>query len=247
MDMNWKDISVFQWQQLNDLFLKSKELNELDLAIQSAAICTRMTENEIDSLPIEDLNPLLKSIQFIHEEIKPEPQSYIKINGRKYKCIYDVRKIPAARYIETKHFSQDVNGNLHKIAACMVMPMKKTLFGWKLDKYDASRHEDYAQDMLEAPITAILGSVVFFYQVYRNWIKSSKDYLIREMMENKLTRYQAEAVHQSLCSIMDGYTKPNWLLHSKESRLKRLMSYLQSNSLMTWHILNRKANTKQKN
>ena len=246
MDMNWKDISVFQWQQLNDLFLKSKELNELDLAIQSAAICTRMTENEIDSLPIEDLNPLLKSIQFIHEEIKPEPESYIKINGRKYKCIYDVRKIPAARYIETKHFSQDVNGNLHKIAACMVMPMKKTLFGWKLDKYDASRHEDYAQDMLEAPITAILGSVVFFYQVYRNWIKSSKDYLIAEMSK-KMSRYQAEAVYQTLCDTMDGYTKPSWLLHSKRSRWNKHMKSLHFNTLMTLLTSKRKANMKPSN
>jgi len=191
--MNWKDLNVFQWQQLNDLFLKSKDATDLDLAISAASICTGLTEHEIDSLPVSDLTPLLKVISFIHEELKPQPERFIKLKGKRYKCIYDVRKIPAARYIETN------------------------------------------------------GSVVFFYQVYRNWIKSSKDYLIREMMENKLTRYQAEAVHQSLCSIMDGYTKPNWLLHSKESRLKRLMSYLQSNSLMTSLILNRKANTKQTN
>jgi hypothetical protein len=245
--MTWKDLNVFQWQQLNDLFLKSKDVTDLDLAISAASICTGLTEHEIDSLPVSDLNPLLKAISFIHEELKPQPERFIKLKGKRYKCIYDVRKIPAARYIETKHFGKDVNANLHRIAACMVMPMKRTLFGWKVVKYDASRHEEYSQDILEAPITQVLGSVVFFYQVYRNWIKSSKDYLIREMMENKLTRYQAEAVHQSLCSIMDGYTKPNWLLHSKESRLKRLMSYLLSNSLMTSLILNRKANTKQTN
>ena len=244
--MTWKDISVFQWQQLNDLFLKSKELNELDLAIQSAAICTKMTENEIDSLPIEDLNPLLKSIGFIHEELKPAPQRYIKINKRKYKCIYDVRKIPAARYIETKHFAQDVNGNLHRIAACMVMPMKRTLFGWKVDKYDASRHEEYAQDMLEAPITAVLGSVVFFYQVYKNWIKSSKDYLIAEMTK-KMSRYQAEAVYQTLCDTMDGYIRPNWSLHSKKSRSNKLMNFPYYNTLTTLLTSRQKANTKPSN
>jgi hypothetical protein len=40
--MNWKDISVFQWQQLNDLFIKSKDLTNIDLAVQSAAIFTNM-------------------------------------------------------------------------------------------------------------------------------------------------------------------------------------------------------------
>ena len=244
--MNWKDINVFQWQQLNELFLKSKEATDLDLAISATAICTGLTEHEIDSMPIEDLNPLLKNISFIHEEIKPEPQKFIKLKVKRYKCIYDVRKIPAARYIETKHFGKDVNGNLHRIAACMVLPMKRTLFGWKVDKYDASRHEEYSQDMLEAPITAVLGSVVFFYQVYKNWIKSSKDYLIVEM-EKKMSRYQAEAVYQSLCSIMDGFTKPSWLLHSKKSSWKKLMNYLHFNSSMTWHILKEKANTKPNN
>ncbi len=31
----------------------------------------------------------------------------------------------------------------------MVMPMKKTLFGWKVIKYDASKHEQYSQDILK--------------------------------------------------------------------------------------------------
>lgn len=245
--MTWKDINVFQWQQLNQLFLKTKDLTELDLATQAAAICTQKTENEIDSLPLGELNNLLKSIAFIHEEIKPYPEKFIKVNGKRYKCVYDVRRIPAARYIETKHFSQDINGNLHKIAACMVMPMKKTLFGWKEDKYDASKHEDYSQDMLEAPITTILGSVVFFYQVYRNWIRISKDYLVAEMMENKMTKYQAEATYQVLCDTMDGYIKPSWLHPLRKSRWKLLTKFLSYSSLTTSPTLNLRQSTMRSN
>ena len=244
MGMTWKDVNVFQWQQIVNLFTKENDLNELDLAVKSVGIITGMTEHQIDSLPIGKLNPLLKSIDFIHEEIKPQPSKYIKINGRKYKCIYDVRKIPAARYIESKHFAQDVNGNLHKIAACLVMPMKKTIFGWKVDKYDASRHEDYAQDMLEAPITSVLGSVVFFCLVYRNWIKASQDYLISEMMSKGITRYQAEILYQTLCDTMDGFIRPHWWLSSRESRWNRLTKYLHSNSLTTLLISKRNRNTK---
>ena len=243
--MTWKDINVFQWQQLNNLFINSKETNELDLAVKAAAICYNLTEHEIDSLPLSDLSPLLKQISFIHEDLKPEPQKYIKIKGKKYKCVYDVRKIPAARYIETKHFGQDVNGNLHKIAACMVMPMKRTLFGWKVAKYDASKHEDYAQDLLEAPITAILGSVVFFYLVYKNWIKSSKDYLIAEMTKKGITKYQAEVLYRALCDTMDGSIKLNSFPTTRKSRLKRLMSFLPYNSLTTLATLKQRENTKQ--
>jgi len=222
--MNWKDISVFKWQQLINLFTKEKELDEIDLALKSLAIVKGMTENEVNSLLLADLKKQLKDIEFIHEEIEPKAQKFIEVNGRRYKCVYDVRKMPMARYIESKYFATDVNNNLHKICASMVLPMKKTLFGWKVDKYDASKHDEYAQDMLEAPITAILGSVVFFYQIYQEWIKISKDYLIAEMMEKNLTREESEAVHQTLCEIMDGFTKPNWLQIMNESRYKMLMS-----------------------
>ena len=245
MYMTWKNVNVFQWQQIVDLFTKSKDLNELDLAVKCATIVTGMTEHQIDSLSIAELNPLLKSIDFIHQEIKPQPENFIKVNGRKYKCIYDVRKIPASRYIESKHFAQDVNGNLHRIAASMVLPMKKTLFGWKVDKYDASKHEEYAQDLLEAPVTAVLGSVVFFCLVYRNWIKASKDYLVQEMTEKKLTKYQAEVLYQILCETLDGFIRPHWWLSSKESRWKRFTTFLHYNSLTTFLTSKRKTNTKQ--
>lgn len=245
MIMTWKDINVFQWQQIVNLFTKEKDLNELDLAVKSVAIVTGMTEHQIDSLPLGRLNPLLKSIDFIHTEIKPNPEKCIRVGKKRYKCIYDVRKIPAARYIESKYFAQDVNGNLHRIAACMVMPMKRTIFGWKVDKYDASKHEDYSQDMLEAPITAVLGSVVFFCLVYRNWIKASKDYLVKEMMEKKLTKYQAEVTYQILCETLDGFIRPHWWLSSKESRWKRLTTYLRFNSLTTLVFSKPKASTNQ--
>lgn len=243
MYMTWKDVNVFQWQQIVNLFTKEKDLTELDLAVKSVAIVKNMTEHQIDSMPIGELNPLLKSIAFIHEEIKPQPVKYIQVGKKRYKCIYDIRKMPAARYIESKYFSQDVNGNLHRIGACMVMPMKKTLFGWKVDKYDASKHEEYAQDLLEAPITAVLGSVVFFCLVYRNWIKASKDYLVSEMMSKSLTKYQAEVLYQTLCETLDGFIKPHWWLSSKESRWSRCTKFLRFNSLMTSLISKRRTNT----
>lgn len=229
--MTWNDITVFQWQQLNDLFLaEHKDVTELDLSVKAAAICTGMTEHQIDSLSISELNPILQKIEFIHKEIKPQAAKYIDVNGRRYKCVYDIRKMPAARYIETKHFGKDVNGNLHRIAACMVLPMKKTFFGWKVAKYNAADHEQYANDMLEAKVINVLGSVVFFYQVFRLWTKSSKDYLTSQMMKGGMTKYQAEVLHQALCKVMDGYIRPHWLPTMKKSHWSRYMKSAPYNS-----------------
>lgn len=227
MGMTWNNVTVFQYQQINDLYANAKDMTDLDLSIKVTSILKNMTEHQIDSLPVKELGPLLESISFVHTDIQPQAVDFIKVNGRVYKCIYDVRNIPAARYIESKHFSSDVMGNLHKIFACMVIPQKKTWFGWKDDKYDASKHSEYAQDILEAPVVNVLGSVVFFYQVYRLWIKNSKDYLVKQMMEGGVTEKKAVEGWEALCTIMDGYTKPNWLPTLKASHLTKHLTYLQ--------------------
>lgn len=224
--MTWNNVTVFQYQQINELYANSKDLTDLDISVKVASILTNKTENQIDSLPVKELGPLLESIAFINEDLKPEAVKVLNINGRRYKCVYDVRNIPASRYIESKHFSSDVMGNLHKIMACLVIPQKKVFLGWVDDKYDAGKHSDYAQDMLEAPIESVLGSVVFFYQVYRIWIKNSKDYMVNQMMEQGVERKKAEEVHQVLCTIMDGFTKPNWLPILRESPLTKHLTYL---------------------
>lgn len=231
-DMTWKDINVFQWQQITDLFTKeSKDLTDLDMAVKATAIVMGLTEHQIDSLPIDKLKPLLEQVSFLHMEIKPDPAKYIKANGKRYKCIYDIRKMPAARYIEAKYFSDDTNGNLHKLAACMVIPQKRNWLGrWVDDKYDASRHSEYANDMLSAPIVNVLGSVVFFYQVYNNWIRSSKDYLIAEMMKANMTKYQAERLYIHLCEITAGFIKPSWSLNMKASGLNKYIALKLFNS-----------------
>lgn len=226
--MTWNDITVFQWQRIIEVLADMKDDKQVDIETRVASVVYDMTENQVDSLPIEKRNKLFREMSFVYTDLKPNPQKYIRIKGRRYKCVFDVRKIPAARYIESKHFASDVNGNLNKIAASMVLPMKKTLFGWKVDKYDASKHSEYSQDMLEAPITAVLGSVVFFCQIYVHWIKSSKGYLMAQMMKKGMSKYQAEAMYQILSSTLDGYIKPNWLRNLNGYHFKKHLRSKQS-------------------
>ena len=93
--------------------------------------------------------------------------------------------------------------NIHKLAATMAIPMKKTLFGWKLDKYDASKHEEYSQDMLEARFVDVYHSTIFFLSVFLNLIKCSEDFLIQSLKQTKIPSDQIEAV-QDFLKYMDG-------------------------------------------
>jgi hypothetical protein len=207
-DMNWSNVTLWQYQQIENLVSKKDGDTELDLAVKTLAILTNRTESQIDSLSIADLKEQLKVIDFV-TNTKPEPKAkdYIRINGKQYQCIYDIRNIPYARYIETKYFGSDITNNLHKIAASMVMPMKKTWRGWKVAKYDASKHDEYAQDLLGAPFEFVYGSVVFFCQVFADSIMNLKDYFKEEMIKTGMQKEQAEKIVQDLCDNMAGFIR----------------------------------------
>ena len=214
--MTWKDVSVWQWIQLQNLLQKTEGLTELDIAVKSLAILTNQTENQIDSLSVKDLNKQLLEIKFITNTLpEPKPVDFIKTPRRRYRCIYDVRNIPYARYLETKFFGSDVANNIHKIGASMVMPMKRTWRGWKVAKYDSAKHEEYAEDLLEAPFEQVYGSMVFFCQVFSDSIRSLADYFKTESMKTGMTEEEAQAMAQGLCDALDGSIK---LLSSRTTK-----------------------------
>jgi hypothetical protein len=206
--MTWKDVTVWQYQQIQNLISKKDNQTDLDVAVKTLAILTNQTESQIDSLSVKDLNKELLKIKFITEELpEPKPVDIIVIGKKKYRCVYDIKSLPYSRYLETKFFGDDIGNNIHKIAASMVVPMKKTWLGWQVDKYDASKHEDYASDMLEAPFESVYGSMVFFCQVFKSSINNLRDYLISGMMERGMSQEDSEIIVEALCENMDGFTK----------------------------------------
>ncbi len=225
--MSWDKLNVFQYQQLIPA-LSIEDATDQNMRL--IAILNGWTENQVDSLSVEEYAKEKSKLAFLNESIQGNPVKVIKVNGRRYKCVYDVRKLPSGRYIESKVFSQDLIPNLHKLAASMVIPMKKTLFGWRLDKYNAADHERYANDMLEANFIDVYHSIVFFYQVYRNWMEISKDYLIAKMVEVGKSHSEAEREVQNLLNILDGSIAPNLLPTSIISDITKVMNLELSNT-----------------
>jgi hypothetical protein len=215
----WNDINVGQWQQIQSIF-GERGNSWLDLVVRPASIIMDRTEHELDSLSTSEINDIGKQIAFVHTAVEPQAQRIIEVRGKRYRCVYDVTMMPAARYIESKVFGQDVHKELHKVAACMVIPQRRHwLLGWIDDKYDAAKHSEYAEDMLHAPITAVLGSVIFFCDVYLTLINNSRVYLVRELMKRQnLPVAEAEAFVNDLCSVMGGIIRPNGSRITSESR-----------------------------
>lgn len=217
--MTWNELTVWQYQQIYPIVTKpEKDWTNLDVESKLVGIIYNMTDTQVDNLSVMQFNNLRATLDFLKYEIKGEAAKYVEINGTRYRFIYDVFQIKAARYIESKVFSTDLIGNLHKIAASMVVPQRKTWYGkWVDQEYDAANHSKYADDMLEAKFVNVYNSIVFFYQVYRNWIEISKDYLVNEMTTQGLTKEQADQAVVILCEILDGSIRPKLLQTTKTS------------------------------
>lgn len=224
--MKWNELTLWQYQQLMPTITNpDKDWTELDAEVKQLCIVTGLTEHQIDSLSLTALKELRKELGFLNEPIEGKPVNYIVTNGKRYRINYDIKNMPSARYIESKVFSKDTLANLHKIAASMVIPQKRNWLGkWVDQEYDASKHEEYAADMQEANFVHIYHSLVFFYQVYKNWIEVSRDYMTAEMMKAGMTKKEADMVVDLLLESMDG-TIPVTLLPPK--KISELKMYLK--------------------
>ena len=219
--MKWNNISVWQYQNIVKT-LANKQDDEIEKSFKLIGIVYNMTENQVDSLTQAEYKAKLKECDFLNSMPEGKPVKIIKVNGKRYRLIYDVTRMPFGRYVESKAFVGDIYGNLHKLGATMVMPQKRNWLGlWVDDKYDAAKHEDYAEDILQANFQDVYFSLVFFYQVFRNWIEVTRDYLVTKMMMTGQTKEQCSQVVANLCSILDGIIQPNLLPTTKISELRK--------------------------
>jgi len=221
--MKWNNLTLWQYQQLMPTITNpDKDWTELDAEVKRLCIVTGLTEHQIDSLSLTALNELRKELDFLDENIEGKPVNYIKVNKKRYRINYDIKNMPSARYIESKVFSKDTLPNLHKIAASMVIPQKRNWYvKWIDQDYDASKHEEYAADMQEANFIDIYHSLVFFYQVYKNWIEISKDYMMEAMRKAGMTSSQTDIMAHLLSISTDGIIPVILLPPKKISELKK--------------------------
>jgi hypothetical protein len=214
--MDWHSVSVYQFQQLEQL----KTDDNFEAIVKVVAIIYNLTEKQVDAMPMNEFNKKCKEIEFIYKEQLPSKTcKYIKANGNVYRFIPDIREIRVGgtgRYITTKYFQRDVVQNLHRIAASMVMPQKKSWFGYRDLKYQDQDHDIYAEDLLSASIVEVYGMVVFFCKVYLNWMDNSKDYLESLLKAAKMSQSESEKVVNDLWTLMAGSIKQQLLPNTKE-------------------------------
>jgi hypothetical protein len=228
--MTWHDITVAQFQQLTELWTGPSNPQPTESVIKTAGICFNLTERQIDSMTLPEFKKLTAQLDFMKTPMQWEPAKTVTIEGRRYRFVYDVRQIHAARYMEVKQFgAEGLIPALHRVAASMVVPQRRGWFGrWVDDTYDAAKHEQYADDMKAAPITAVHGSAVFFCKLYAHSMQAIKGFLSSRMTGTEKTALDHSIA--DLCNTLAGNTSVPSLPGTSASLLSRRISSRLSNS-----------------
>ena len=187
-------------------FIKCKTIAELETDplnrnIKLLAELTNKTFDEIESMPIEDLTKSLKAFSEI-ENLNPNAKVKMdfKVQGRRFKCIWQTQKLKASQYIDATSFCKDeanIINNIHNILAAICV--EKTWYG-KVKKYDGANHKEVADLFLNhMKIEQAYPIMLFFCRYYK------------ELADNILTylELEAEKALAKVKPILDKHLKLN--------------------------------------
>lgn len=194
-------LTVGQYQELYQI--NRGEDDDLDKSIAFVAVLTGLTRWEVEELPLSDFNKVAKEIGTIFSEqpLNTKLRKSFVLFGKKYRVIYNIRKLTTGQYIDLQHFiSGNVIENLHKIIACLIIPVS----WWSKEKYDAENHEIISEGVQDLNFMEVNAICVFFLSLWSNSIKALEPYLLNQIQRKGMTLSRTD-----LQKIMHGYTMQN--------------------------------------
>tara|TARA_R100001377_G_scaffold54023_1_gene31823 strand:+ start:6143 stop:6787 length:645 start_codon:yes stop_codon:yes gene_type:complete len=130
-----------------------------------------------------------------------------------------IPKLDDITYGENKDITNYINdwGNMHKAMAVMFRPVTKK-YGSKYLIEDYQGSGVYSELMKDAPLSVVLGAMVFFYNLTNELLNSIPKYLETQMKDQQMTE---------AASVKNGEAIANCTVYLKETlqSLKKLQNY----------------------
>jgi len=181
-----REISLEQYQTYNKINTEQNQNSNFLLHKTIEIFCNLNLQNVIKV----EYNSVVKVAKMINDlfnqDVKLVPT--FTMNGVGYGFIPDLDKITLGEYIDLDNTLSDWN-NMHKAMAVLYRPIKDTL----KEKYII---EDYkgsegAEKYKQMPLDIVMGSILFFYNLKNELLKTTLKYLNKEALM-KLTIQQRE-------------------------------------------------------
>ena len=212
------DITLEQYQ----LFMRivSEEDSEEFLAQKMVSVFCKIRLSDVFKIRMLDVLEIATSIgEMIQKSCDLTPR--FKMNDTEFGFITDLENISFEEYVDLDSHLGDWQ-TMHKAMAVMYRPIVKT----KRDKYDIEEYQGsitYSEVMKYAPLSIVLGSMVFFYRLRDELLKATLSYLKTEVTEMALVQ------RNSSISSGGGTIQSINLLEETLQSLTKLQNYHSSN------------------
>jgi len=188
-----KDIKLKQYQKFIKLSTKENEGSAFLLHKMIEIFCD-VNLKDIATIKYADVQKVSTHLNKIFE-VKSKLKTRFKLNGIEYGFIPQLDDITLGEYIDLDNYLSDWQ-NIHKAMSVLYRPIKHI----KDNRYQIINYKGTNDDLKDMPLDLVFGSIVFFWNLKNELLKTTLSYLQKEIPK-KLTFQQQEAFRQSGDSI----------------------------------------------
>lgn len=189
-----KNLNDFTIKEFNDYLEITKNINENSDITDTFSLLELFGIDNPDDLSIDEYKKYMMDInnQVSIKNPKKGVKKYYYINGKKYKSTLNMRKLNAAQFIDLQSFL--VENKLEQILSVVLIPMKKTFFGWTDQEYNKNYDILTVQNQIlnNFKIGDANELSSFFFQQSTNSLKVTKDYLDKKLVKEKMKKITQE-------------------------------------------------------
>lgn len=200
---SFREVTVEQYQELLPIYKKIVDESDAEKVILGwvniIAILADCQTDEVESLPIEKLDKIIRSLEWLVQGHFPAARrKYMFFKGRLYKATLNANEFNVARYVEIKTFlgRGGVVPELHNLLASIYTPL--TLKGWV---NDSTKHKERSELFKKAKVGKVYPTVFFYSKVWNNSIRDIQAYGIKKAEMN--LKKADDILMQTLREILD--------------------------------------------
>lgn len=198
---NYKDLTIAKYQELLSMDWESME--ELDRQVSLISVLDDKDEEEILNLPLTEYTKLAAQTEFLlkEPEVKRRKPNKVKINGREYDIVKEVKDMTAGQYIDYQQYLalNDINKFLPNILSCFIIPKGK--------KYGEYNIDDAINDIKCMSVEEALSIASFFMRKFRTSIEGILLYLrwnlkmVKKKTKDETVKNKIEIARKNLQSL----------------------------------------------
>ena len=163
------DITLIQYQEYHEEIEKRKKLPDADeyLKIKKIEIFCKIPREQIMNMEYDSVENISQILDNILEK-QPERVEKFEVNGIKFGWMPDLDKMTYGELL-------DLNGNIsdwsamHVAMGVLYRPIKNESNGlYNIEKYEGDKYHQYMRKM---PLSAVIGAMVFFWNLGLDCVK----------------------------------------------------------------------------